>query len=209
MSQLPSALPPLSAAAAEWLAGLRQFVVEQRRQRPPEKQPSPLRPPPTAAESATEEQLIAEHLRHWLTTLPQLIAEGWQPNASRPAIAITTSVAGLRAVAGLATEPALAAVLSGCCAVTETEYRFWCKQQPDPDWAVHWNGWAWIKTRVPAARAAEFAAYPLAAGSRHWLFRHGLAAGGPVAHHSCRLYCWDGQSATLLADSFREGVTGL
>ncbi len=209
MTQLPSALPPLSAAAADWLAGLRAFAAEQRGQRPLEKQPSPLRPPPTAAESAAEEQLIAKHLRHWLTTLPQLIAEGRLPNVSSPAIAITTSVAGLGAVAGLAAEPALAAALSSCCAVTETEYRFWCKQQPDPDCAVHWNYWAWIKIRVPAARAAEFAAFPLAAGSRHWLFRHGLAAPGPVAHHSCRLYCWDGQTATLQADSFREGVTGL
>ena len=209
MSQLPSALPPLSAAAADWLAGLRAFAAEQRGQRPPEKHPSLLHPPQAAAERAAEEQLIAEHLRHWLTALPQVFPLRQQPDAPAPAIAITTSVAGLRAVADLAGEQTLAAVLSACCAVTESEYRFWCKQQPDPDFAVHWNHWAWIKTRVPAARVAEFARYPIAAGSRHWLFRHGLAARGPVAHHSCRLYCWDGQEATLLADTFREGVTGL
>ncbi|NBS33438.1 MAG: hypothetical protein EBS83_11725, partial [Planctomycetia bacterium] len=71
------------------------------------------------------------------------------------------------------------------------------------------NHWAWLKTQVPVARAREFVAYPLPAGSRHWLFRHGLAGLGAADHHSCRLYAWDGEAAHLLTESFREGVQGL
>ena len=79
----------------------------------------------------------------------------------------------------------------------------------DAEHQLHINHWAWIKTRVPAARAREFAAYPPPAGGRHWLFRHGLAGLGNADHHSCRLYAWDGKATHLLAESFREGVRGL
>lgn len=209
MNSGPDSMLKLSAVAAGWLAGLREFIARQREQQHLEKRSSHLRPVPTSAERVMEERLIAEHLRGWLPTLPDLMAERRQANDAAPAIVITTSLAGLQAVAGLAGEPALAALLTNCCAVTEVEYRFWCKEQPDPEFAAHWNHWAWIKTHIPEARASEFAAYPLPVGSRHWLFRHGLAANSPVAGHSCRLYRWDGQAATLLTDSFREGVKGL
>lgn len=195
-----TAMPPLPPASAAWLAGLRAFVAQQRNQ-PSRSQ----RPPPPPAELAAEADLIAAHLRDWLTKLPQLLAR----HDRRPAIAITTSPAGLAAIDRLAADPAFMSLLAGCCGVTESEYRFWCKEQPDPDHAVHANHWAWMKTQVPAARAAEFAAYPLPAGSRHWLFRHGLAGLGLADHHSCRLYAWNGRTATLLAEQFREGVKGL
>jgi len=203
-----TAFPAFSASAqpaADWLAGLRAFAMRQRQQPARSWQ----RPSPPAVEQAAEAELIAAHLRGWLSELPQLLSRHGRTAARQPAIAITTSVAGLAAVARLAADSALADVLAGCCAVTESEYRFWCKAQPDAEHALHINHWAWIKTRVPAARAAEFAAHPLPAGSRYWLFRHGIAGLGAGDHHSCRLYAWDGSATRLLAESFREGVQGL
>lgn len=193
-----------SQSAADWLAGLRGFAARQRLQ-PSRSQ----RPIPPAVEQKAEAELIAAHLRAWLMRLPQLLERYSRTGARQPAIAITTSAAGIAAVERLAAEPQLASILAGCCAVTESEYRFWCKEQPDPTYALHLNHWAWVKTRVPAARAAEFAGYPLPAGSHHWLFRHGLAGLGAGDHHSCRLYAWDGTATSLLAESFREGVQGL
>ena len=193
-----------SQTAADWLAGLRSFAARQRQQ--------PLRsqrPIPPAVEQKTEAELNAAHLRAWLIGLPQLLERHSRAGDRQPAIAITTSTAGLAAVESLSAEPQQARILAGCCAVTESEYRFWCKEQPDPAYALHINHWAWVKTRVPAARAVEFADYPLPAGSRHWLFRHGLVGLGAGDHHSCRLYAWDGAATSLLAESFREGVQGL
>ena len=193
-----------SQAAADWLAGLRGFAARQRQQ-PSRSQ----RPIPPAVEQKAEAELIAAHLRAWLIGLPQLLERHSRAGGRQPAIAITTSTAGLTAVERLSAESQLASLLAGCCAVTESEYRFWCKEQPDPAYALHMNHWAWVKTRVPATRAAEFADYPLPAGNRHWLFRHGLAGLGAGDHHSCRLYSWDGTATSLLAESFREGVQGL
>jgi len=197
----PSTLPP---PAADWLAGLRAFAAQQRQQ-----PRSSRRPPPPAGELAAEAELIAAHLRNWLPQVPKLLAAQGRAGNRRPAIAITTSVAGLQAAETIAEEPRLQEVLAGCCFVTESEYRFWCKERPDANHQLHVNHWAWVKTRVPAARAGEFAAYPLPAGSRHWLFRHGLAGLGNADHHSCRVYAWDGEATHLLAASFREGVQGL
>ncbi|MGA1618888.1 MAG: hypothetical protein ACO37F_10290 [Pirellulales bacterium] len=203
MSPSPASttLPP---PAADWLAGLRAFVAQQRQQ----PRPSQRRLPPTF-ELAAEAELIAAHLRGWLPELPQLLAAQGRSGGSRPAIAITTSIAGLQAAETIVEDPQLQDVLAGCCFVTESEYRFWCKERPDANYQLHINHWAWLKTQVPVARAREFVAYPLPAGSRHWLFRHGLAGLGAADHHSCRLYAWDGEAAHLLTESFREGVQGL
>ena len=196
----PSTLPP---PAADWLAGLRVFAAQQRQQ------PRSSRRPPPAGELAAEAELIAAHLRDWLPRLPHLLGQQGRTGNKRPAVAVTTSAAGLQAAATIADEPQLRHLLNDCQFVTETKYRFWCKERPDAEHQLHINHWAWIKTSVPAARAREFAAYPLPAGSRHWLFRHGLAGLGNADHHSCRLYAWDGRAAHLLAESFREGVRGL
>jgi len=202
--RLPPAAPPLPLPAADWLAGLRAFVKARRRQ------PRPLqRRLPPAAELDAEAGLIAAHLRSWLPELPHLLGQQGRTGNKRPAVAVTTSAAGLQAAATLADEPQLRHLLNDCYFVTETEYRFWCKERPDAEHQLHINHWAWIKTRVPAARAREFAAYPPPAGGRHWLFRHGLAGLGNADHHSCRLYAWDGKATHLLAESFREGVRGL
>jgi hypothetical protein len=209
MTAEASSLPPLRPTAAVWLDGLREFVGEQRRRQPPAASLARLRPPPTADELLLEQDLIATHLRHWLGNLPQLFADTPRLNSDLPAVVITTSPAGLVAETILQAEPALAAIWPACCCVTEFEYRFWCRQQPDADYSLHVNHWAWAKTRVPAARAAEFAAFPLADGERYWLFRHGLAGWGPADHHSCQLYRSDGRSLSLLEPAFREGVAGL
>jgi hypothetical protein len=201
LSRASTQLPPL---AADWLTGLRAFV-ETGRQQP---RPSQRRIPPPA-ESAAETELIVAHLRSWLQQLPQLLATQCRTGNSRPAVAITTSTAGLCAAETIAKEPQLRDVLADCCFVTESEYRFWCKERPDANYQLHINHWAWIKTHVPAARAKEFAAYPISADSRHWLLRHGVAGLGDADHHSCRLYAWDGADTRLLAESFREGVGGL
>ena len=196
----PSTLPP---PAADWLAGLRVFAAQQRQQ------PRSSRRPLPAGELAAEAELIATHLRSWLPELPHLLGQQGRTGNKRPAVAVTTSAAGLQAATTLAEEPQLRHLLNDCCFVTESEYRFWCKERPDANYHLHINHWAWLKTNVPAARAQEFVAYPLPVDSRHWLFRHGLAGLGNADHHSCRLYAWDGAAAHLLAESFREGVRGL
>ncbi len=205
MSSQPDS-PALPPAAADWLAGLRAFIT-QRRHRSASR--SAQQPPPPAAELAAEAELIAAHLRDWLPPLPPLLAGQGRTGDRQPAIAITTSLAGLQAATKIAAEPQFRELLASCCFVTESEYRFWCKERPDADHRLHINHWAWIKTCVPAARAEEFIAYPLPTGSRHWLFRHGLAGLGSADHHSCSLHAWDGRATRLLAESFREGVRGL
>jgi hypothetical protein len=202
-------LPPLAPAAIRWLRGLQAAVGKERTRRPPEASLMRLRPPPTAAELDCEQELISNYLRQQLGKVVQFVNNSTRFRSGFPAIVITTSPAGLRAEKALRTDAACSSVWQACCCVTEFEYRFWCRQQPDADYRLHVNVWAWAKTRVPAARAAEFAAFPVAEGERHWLFRHGLAGCGRADHHSSMLYRSDGHSLGLLQADFREGVSGL
>lgn len=204
-------LPLPNPAALLWLDGLRTAVRSERTRRPPEVGLARFNPPPTARELDCEQELIAEHLRCWLQNGWQLVTNSPQFGGGLPVIVITTSIAGLRVEKQLQSEtgPTFGRFWQTSCFVTEFEYRLWCRQRPDAGFQLHINHWAWAKTRVPAARNPEFAAFPIPDGDRYWLFRHGLAGCGHSDHHSCRLYRSDGQSLELLEANFREGVAGL
>lgn len=209
MSNAAEFFPSLTPAAAVWLDGLRSYVREERTRRTPEARLARLRPPVTTTELELEQELIYQYFKNRLGGVPRLVAGSNRFGSGFPAIVITTSPAGLLAEQRLYAEPALAGLRQISCWVTEVEYRFWCHQQPDPDCSRHVNHWAWVKTRVPVERAAEFVAYPIEKHERYWLFRNGVAGCGPADHYSCQLFRSDGQAVVLLEQDFREGVTGL
>ena len=127
-------------------------------------------------------------------------------NGIRPAVVITTTPAGIRACKILAEETEFGAVFEYCCYLTEYEYRYWCKEEPDPNLQFHVNYWAWIKTSVPSTRMHEFRNYPLPEDNQYWLLRHGLNGLGKDDYADCQVLGWDGTTTTLLAEHFREGV---
>lgn len=158
-----------------------------------------------------ELHLIRRHLREWLNRGLQREhrTDDDRDDAGRIAIVVTTSVAGLVAVEQLLVEPALAPLRPRVVAVREPEYRLWCREHPDERHAFHINHWAWIKTRVPSARQAELAAFPLPPDAVYWIFRQGTA--GPGSHHerSASLLGWNGRTLTMLSARLEERVTRL
>ena len=127
-------------------------------------------------------------------------------NGIRPAVVITTTPAGIRACKILAEETEFGAVFEYSCYLTEYEYRYWCKEEPDPNLQFHVNYWAWIKTSVPSTRMHEFRNYPLPEDNQYWLLRHGLNGLGKDDYADCQVFGWDGTTTRLLAEHFREGV---
>ena len=189
-----------------WIGRLHCFLVgERKKKRPQGKKKSP---PNTrsACSRAAEEKLLETTIGHWLAGLEQRLGNAPRWNGIRPAVVITTTPAGIRACKILAEETEFGAVFEYCCYLTEYEYRYWCKEEPDPNLQFHVNYWAWIKTSVPSTRMHEFRNYPLPEDNQYWLLRHGLNGLGKDDYADCQVFGWDGTTTRLLAEHFREGV---
>ena len=189
-------------AAREWLEGLRDFAAD------PPRRPRPAADA-TPAEIAAQRTIIAASLVTWIDTeLPGLLAG--HPTGREPVVVVTTSSAGLAAVAELLgrNDPLIVSLRPLVAAVSELEYRLWCIRRPDPDHALHVNHWNWIKTRVPTDRRAALAGRPLSPGERWWIHRQGTAAAG-IDRRRSGLWKWNGGTASLVAPAFEERVAGL
>ena len=189
-----------------WIGRLHCFLVgERKKKRPQGKKKSP---PNTrsACARAAEEKLLETTIGHWLAGLEQRLGNAPRWNGIRPAVVITTTPAGIRACKILAEETEFGAVFEYSCYLTEYEYRYWCKEEPDPNLQFHVNYWAWIKTSVPSTRMHEFRNYPLPEDNQYWLLRHGLNGLGKDDYADCQVFGWDGTTTRLLAEHFREGV---
>jgi len=167
---------------------------------------------PPAAEATAERAVLAADFVTWIDTeLPDLLAgraagPGDEGGADpEPAIILMTSPVGLAAAADVLgrSDPLLDRWRERCACVTEIEYRAWCLKHPDYDYRHHVIHWNWIKTRVPAQRWPEFAAWPLGEGECYWLHRLGTA-GGPVERRACHLWKWNGRTAALLKPFIEE-----
>ena len=159
-----------------WIGRLHCFLVgERRKKRPQGKKKSP---PNTrsACARAAEEKLLETTIGHWLAGLEQRLGNAPRWNGIRPAVVITTTPAGIRACKTLGEESEFSAVFEYCCYLTEYEYRYWCKEEPDSNLRFHINYWAWIKTSVPSTRMHEFRNYPIPEDNQYWLLRHGSTA---------------------------------
>jgi hypothetical protein len=183
-------------STCEWLRGLREFVVVERRTRLPRSAAA------TAAAEAAERSIIGANLATRLAEIAA-IRESRRAFPDRdpdPAIVITTSAVGIAATDDLLASSADLAALARdrVVAATEREYRAWCIRAPDEDFLHHVNVWSWIKMSVPERRRAEFAAYPLAAGEEYWLHREGCAGAAGFDRRSCHLWRWNGRHAALL-----------
>lgn len=191
---------------SEWLTKLRQFVVVERQKNRPRGKQARQRSEPTPNARIAEVQLLESHIGSWLACLDQLLVDVNRWHARCPAVVITTNPVGVTACSNLALTESLREVLSRCCCLTEYEYRYWCKEEPDKQFESHINYWAWIKTSVPAVRAKEFREFPIAEGSVYWLLRHGVSGLGIHDFFDCKVFEWDGMKPTLLTEHFREGV---
>ena len=190
----------------EWLTRLRNFmVVERQKNRPRGKHAQP-RNEPTPNARIAEVQLLESHIGSWLSRLDKLLVGVDRWHARYPAVVITTNPVGVTACNNLALTESFRDVVSRCCCLTEYEYRYWCKEEPDKQFESHINYWAWIKTSVPAVRAKEFQEFPIAEGSVYWLLRHGVSGLGIHDFFDCKVFEWDGMKPTLLTEHFREGV---
>ena len=139
-----------------WIGRLHCFLVgERKKKRPQDKKKSP---PNTrsACSRAAEEKLLETTIGHWLAGLEQRLGNAPRWNGIRPAVVITTTPAGIRACKILAEETEFGAVFEYSCYLTEYEYRYWCKEEPDPNLQFHVNYWAWIKTSVPPLGCMSF-----------------------------------------------------
>ena len=145
-------------------------------------------------------------MRTWLSGLEQRLASAERWNGLIPAVVITTTPVGIRACETIAGDQEFRTLFDSCCCLTEYEYRYWCKENPDLKFRFHINYWAWIKTTVPSARNHEFRNYSIAEGSKYWLLRHGLNGLGEYDYADCQVFGWDGTTTRLLAEHFREGV---
>jgi hypothetical protein len=193
----------------EWLAGLVAFVADRRAGRRPSAAES-------AAAAAAERAIVAASLVSWFDDWTAVTAArrrwaGGDAAAGRdpdPALVLTTSAGGIEAAVALlgGGHPLAAAEARRIVAVTELEYRLWCIAHPDAGHRRHVNHWSWIKTRVPAQREAEFAAYPLGPGEARWLLRTGTSGAGAADRRDCHLWKWNGRHATLLQAFIPEGV---
>lgn len=185
-----------------WLDGLTSFVASHRRSKPPPSISA------AAAAARAERTILGASLSTRLLELDSVrearrTMAGCDPD---PAIVVTTSMAGFAALDELRGQRAGVGLVldSSALPVTELEYRLWCIRRPDDAFRHHVNLWSWVKTRVPAQRRAEFAAYPLAAGADYWLHREGLSGGGELDRRASHLWRWDGRTATLLKAFIRE-----
>ena len=189
-----------------WMARLRCFLAgERRKMRPQGKKTSPPKNQ-SAYSRAAEEKLIRTTIGGWLAGLEQRLVNAPRWNEIRPAVVITTTPAGIRACKTLTEESEFRAVFGYCCYLTEYEYRYWCKEEPDLNSRFHINYWAWVKTSVPSTRMHEFRNYPISEDNQYWLLRHGLNGLGEDDYAECQVFEWDGTTTRLLADHFREGV---
>jgi len=191
---------------SKWLARLQQFVATERQKARPKPKLSRQRIEPTENARVAERQLLEHHIGSWLACLDELLVgvNRWQ--AKLPAVVITTNPVGITACNNLALNESLHDALLRCCCLTENEYRYWCKKEPDVQFESHINYWAWIKTSVPAVRAKEFYKFPIAKGSAYWLLRHGVSGLGEYDFFDCKVFEWDGMKPTLLTEHFRESV---
>lgn len=203
----------MTPESRDWLAGLRDFVAEDRSRRPL------AAPGRSAPELAAERSIIGSHLATRLADLAPVFASrrDWcrttrfRPSADEdPCLVITTSVAGMAAVDGLleSGNPVFVALAARMLAVTELEYRLWCIAHPDAGHRCHVNLWSWVKTSVPERRRPEFSRHPLAAGESYWLHRTGLSGAGEADRRDCHLWKWNGRHAALLEAFVRERAIG-
>ena len=191
----------------EWLAGLREFVVEHRASQ----QPVAGQDAAAAAERMIVGAAIACRLgeveairaarRRWLADR-EAVADG-DPD---PAIVLTTSAGGIAAAAGMLAAGTPLGLVAGDAVVpvTEIEYRLWCIRHPDEEHRLHVNLWNWVKTSVPRRRWPEFARHPLGEGQNYWLHREGVAGAGVADRRDCHLWRWNGSHASLLESFIRE-----
>ena len=164
------------------------FLTRQRRQRMPKKNYSKFK-----------------CARGWAGSRSILASDGrW--DGIRPAVVITTTPVGMRACENLLGERELATLFESCCHLTEYEYRYWCKEEPDTKFQFHINYWAWIKTSIPSVRMHEFRMYPIPKNNKYWLLRHGVNGLGEHDYADCQVHSWNGESTKLLAEHFHEGV---
>ncbi|MDA7889205.1 hypothetical protein N9A79_01370 [Pirellulales bacterium] len=191
---------------SEWLARLQRFVATERRKNRPQAKYPRQRSEPTETARLAEVQLLERHIGSWVPCLDELLGSVNRWQAKFPAVVITTNPVGVTACDNLLLNESFHEALLRCCCLTENEYRYWCKQEPDVHFESHINYWAWIKTSVPAVRAKEFQEYPIAEGSVYWLLRHGVSGLGKHDFFDCKVFEWDGMKATLLTEHFREGV---
>ena len=191
---------------SKWLARLHRFVATERQKARPKRKLPRQRIEPTEKARVAELQLLEHHIGSWLACLDELLVgvNRWQ--AKMPAVVITTNPIGIIACDNLALNESLHDALLRCCCLTENEYRYWCKEEPDIQFESHINYWAWIKTSVPAVRAKEFYKFPIAEGSVYWLLRHGVSGLGKYDSFDCKVFEWDGMKPTLLTEHFRESV---
>jgi hypothetical protein len=191
---------------SDWLEGLREFVHTRRLTKPLCSSAA------SPAAEAAERSIVGGSLATRLADLPAVQqARRALPWAfDDPAIVITTSAAGIAAVAELRESVGDLAVVAGdrLEAVTELEYRLWCIRSPDEDFIQHVNIWNWVKTSVPAQRNGEFAAYPLGAGEVYWLHREGCGGAATLDRRSCHLWKWNGRHAALLQAFVTERSVG-
>lgn len=203
----------MNLRSLEWLAGLRDHVEHARRTAGPAGPTGGAAPTP--AEQAAERMILTSSLVIWLENeWPTLLAarrEGLPTGADAdPAIVITTSPAGVSAVADTLVrgEPLMASLRGQVVATTEREYREWTKTYPDPAHLSHVNHWTWVKTAVPEVRRQEFARHPLGAGETFWLHRTGTTGCGLERRFS-HLWKWNGRTASLIQPFIDEPVRRL
>ena len=189
-----------------WLATLRCFLSSSRKKIRPFGKKSTVLLKQTAQAKDAEEKLLKTQMRMWLGGLEQHLGSAGRWHGIRPAVVITTTPGGIRACESLVREPELATLFESCCYLTEYEYRYWCKEEPDIKFKFHINYWAWIKTSVPSVRMHEFRMYPIPKDNKYWLLRHGVNGLGEHDYADCQIHSWDGASTKLLAEHFHEGV---
>ena len=189
-----------------WLARLRCFLSNSRKKTRPLGKKSPALPNQTAQAEDAEEKLLQIQMRTWLGGLTQHLASDGRWDGIRPAVVITTTPVGMRACENLLGERELATLFESCCHLTEYEYRYWCKEEPDTKFQFHINYWAWIKTSIPSVRMHEFRMYPIPKNNKYWLLRHGVNGLGEHDYADCQVHSWNGASTKLLDEHFHEGV---
>ena len=194
----------MTSETREWLATLRDFAAEWRRDHPV--------PEPPPAEAAAEGAILAAHVATWLDGIDapdaarETLAAARPGLDPRPALVITTSPVGIAAAERVISgHPRSADVGPRLAVVTEIEYRRHCMRHADDRHRLHVNHWNWIKTRVPPQRAAEFVRHRLGEGEAWWLHRTGTAGAGEADRRDCHLWRWNGRHAALVEPFIREG----
>ena len=189
-----------------WCMRLRKFLESIRKQARPQGKKAVLRVSRPVHAQDAEEKILENQIREWLSGFKQSsdCAARWAGRT--PIVVITTTPVGIRACEKLAREPGLVTMFENCFYLTEYEYRYWCKEDPDPDFQFHINYWAWMKTSIPKVRMHEFRSLPVPKDNEYWLLRHGVNGMGEGDYADCWVFAWNGASAKLLAKDFHEGV---